>query len=130
MPAIDEKLGFDKIAKNYYFPGWHQVYTAEHLLVNKDVWTKLDKANKAAIETACTAGVMRGLSKGEFVQVAAMKNFAAKGVTARVLPEKMLRELEKVTNEVLAEESAKDPAFKKVLDSQRAFEQSYKVWKD
>jgi TRAP-type mannitol/chloroaromatic compound transport system substrate-binding protein len=59
-----------------------------------------------------------------------MKNFAAKGVTARVLPEKMLRELEKVTNEVLAEESARDPAFKKVLDSQRAFENSYKAWKD
>lgn len=130
MPAIDEKLGFDKIAKNYYFPGWHQVYTAEHLLVNSDVWKKLDKANKTAIETACTAGVMRGLSKGEFVQVAAMKNFAAKGVAARVLPEKMLRELEKVTNDVLAEESAKDPAFKKVLDSQRAFEKSYKAWKD
>jgi TRAP-type mannitol/chloroaromatic compound transport system substrate-binding protein len=130
MPAIDEKLGFDKLVKNYYFPGWHQVYTAEHLLVNKELWTKLDKADKAAIDTSCTAGVMRGLSKGEYVQVAAMKNFAARGVQARVLPEKVLRELERVTEEVLKEESAKDASFRKVLESQRAFATSYKQWKD
>ncbi|HEU0204275.1 MAG TPA: TRAP transporter substrate-binding protein [Burkholderiaceae bacterium] len=130
MPAIDEKLGFDKLVKNYYFPGWHQVYTAEHLLVNKELWAKLDKGSKAAIETACTAGVLRGLSKGEFVQVGAMKNFAGKGVQARAFPEKILRELERVTNEVLAEESAKDAHFKKVLESQRAFEKSYRAWKD
>jgi len=59
MPAIDEKLGFDKIAKNYYFPGWHQIQTAQYLLVNLDLWKKLDKASKATIDTACTAGVSR-----------------------------------------------------------------------
>ncbi len=130
MPAIDEKLGFDKIAKNYYFPGWHQIHTAQYLLVNLDLWKKLDIGSKAAIDTACTAGVMRSLSKGEYLQPQAMKNFAAKGVTARVLPEKLLKALEKVTDEVLLEEAAKDPGFKKVLESQRAFEANYKIWKD
>ena len=65
MPAIDEKLGFDKVAKNYYFPGWHQVFTAEHLLVNLELWNKTSKEVKAAIDTACTAGVMRGLSRAD-----------------------------------------------------------------
>ncbi|MBI2312416.1 MAG: TRAP transporter substrate-binding protein [Betaproteobacteria bacterium] len=130
MPAIDEKLGFDKLVKNYYFPGWHQTYTSMHLMVNLPLWDKLDKANKAAVDTACTAGTLRALSKGEFAQIAAMKNFAAKGVKAQVVPEKVLREMEKLTEEVLKEEASKDPAFKKVYEHQRAFEKAYKPWKD
>jgi len=130
MPAIDEKLGFYKVAKNYYFPGWHQTFTSLHLMVNKGLWDKLDKANKAAVDLACAAATMRSMSKGEHAQIAAMKSFAEKGVKAQVLPEKLLRELEKVTGEVLAEESQKNAAFKKIYDSQRSFAASYKPWKD
>jgi TRAP-type mannitol/chloroaromatic compound transport system substrate-binding protein len=129
MPAIDEKLGFDKVAKNYYVPGWHQVYTAEHLLVNLDLWNKASKQTKAAIDTACTAGVMRGLAKGEFAQIAALKNFKAKGVQQRQFPEPVLRELQKVTEQVMQEESAANADFKRVYDSQRAFSAAYKDWK-
>jgi TRAP-type mannitol/chloroaromatic compound transport system substrate-binding protein len=129
MPAIDEKLGFDKVAKNYYFPGWHQIYTAEHLLVNLELWNKTSKEAKAAIDTACTAGVMRGMSKGEFAQIAALKNFKTKGVTQRQLPEALLRELKKVTDEVMAEESAANPDFKRVYDSQKKFTADYRDWK-
>jgi TRAP-type mannitol/chloroaromatic compound transport system substrate-binding protein len=129
MPAIDEKLGFDKVAKNYYFPGWHQVYTAEHLLVNLDLWNKASKQTKAAIDTACTAGVMRGLAKGEFAQIAALKNFKTKGVQQRQFPEPVLRELQKVTEQVMQEESAANADFKRVYESQRAFSAAYKDWK-
>ncbi|MGD8757042.1 MAG: TRAP transporter substrate-binding protein, partial [Desulfobacterales bacterium] len=38
MPAIDTKLGFYKIAKYNYFPGWHQQATLFELLINKKVW--------------------------------------------------------------------------------------------
>lgn len=130
MPAIDEKLGFYKIVKNYYFPGWHQTFTALHLMVNKGLWDGLGKAGKASLDTACAAATMSSLSKGEHAQIASMKFFADNGVQARVLPEKLLRELDKVTQEVMAEESSRDPLFKKVYDSQRAFEKSYKPWKD
>ena len=42
----------------------------------------------------------------------------------------MLTEATRYADEVMAEESAKDPMFKKVYDSQRAFQKSYKLWKD
>jgi TRAP-type mannitol/chloroaromatic compound transport system substrate-binding protein len=129
MPAIDEKLGFDKVVKNYYFPGWHQVYTAEHLLVNLDLWKKASKQTKAAIDTACTAGVMRGLSKGEFAQIASLKNLKAKGVMQRDLPEPVLKELMKITEDVMKEESAANADFKRVYESQRTFLKDYRDWK-
>lgn len=130
MPAIDEKIGFQKLIKNYYFPGWHQPSTAMHLMVNKGVWDALDKTNKAMIHTACTAATLRGLTRGEYAQLASLKTITSSGVQLRSLNEKTLRDLEKATNEVLAEEAAKDAPFKKVYESQRAFEKNYKQWKD
>ena len=40
QPAIDQRLGFHKIMKYNYFPGWHQQATVFELLVNKDAWGK------------------------------------------------------------------------------------------
>lgn len=130
MPAIDEKIGFQKLVKNYYFPAWHQPFTAMHLLVNKELWDKTGKANKAAIENACMAATLKSLSRGEAAQPPALKNLQAQGVKLQSLPEKVLRELEKLTEQVMQEKAAKDPDFKKVYEHQRAFEKSYKVWKD
>jgi TRAP-type mannitol/chloroaromatic compound transport system substrate-binding protein len=129
LPEVDEKLGFYQVVKNNYFPGWHQPFTAEHLLVNKEVWDGLEDSSKALINLACEAGVTNALSKSEHNQGAVMAGFPAKGVTARKLPEPILRELDKVTQEVLAEEAAKDPMFKKIWDSQTAFAKEYNVWK-
>jgi TRAP-type mannitol/chloroaromatic compound transport system substrate-binding protein len=72
---------------------------------------------------------MRGLSKGEFAQIAALKNLKAKGVQQRSLPEPVLKELMKVTDEVMADESKANADFKKVYESQRAFLKDYRDWK-
>ena len=129
MPAIDEKLGFDKIAKNYYFPGWHQTFTSFHLVVNKELWTKLGAQTKALVEMACTAGVMRNLAKGEAIQAPVLKAFKDRGVAVHSLSQELLKQLEKATSEVLEEEAGKDANFKKVYESQKAFVASYKLWK-
>ena len=129
MPAIDQRLGFDKVVKFNYFPGWHQTYTAFHLVVNKTTWDGLREPTRAMIEMACTAGVARNFSHGEAIQGEIIAGFPAKGVNAKTLPMPLLRELQKITGEVMAEESAKDPLFKKVYESQKAFSQKYVHWK-
>lgn len=129
MPAIDEKLGFYKIAKFNYFPGWHQPFTAFHLVVNKDTWNKVGKGTQASIETACTAGVLRSLSKGEAIQGRALELYKANGVKTVSLPEPVLREIQKTANKVLEAESAANPLFKEVYDSQRKFTAEYHSWK-
>lgn len=130
MPAIDQKLGFDKVVKINYFPGWHQTYTSFHLVVNKEIWDDLENSTKALIDMACTAGVTRNLAKGEAIQGAVIAGFPDKGVTAKSLPENLLRELQKVAHEVLEEEASKDAAFKKIYESQEAFSKAYKNWKE
>ena len=128
MPAIDEVLGFHKITKFNLFPGWHQVSTSTHLMVNLDLWKKMGAADQALFEMACTAAAMRAITTGEFLQGKQIASFPSKGVTAARLPDSVLRELQKVSAKVMAEQSAKDADFKKDWNSQLAFMKEYDVW--
>lgn len=128
IPTADQQYGFYKVAKYNYFPGWHQPFTAQFLYVNKGAWDKAGPASQAMIETACIAGVNMSLSKSEAKQAAALKYFKEQGVTTTTLSPEILAGLKKATDQVLDEEAAKDAMFKKVLDAQRAFNESYQTW--
>ena len=129
LPNVDQSLGFDRIAKLNYYPGWHQTYTASHLVVNATVWDALGDQRRALVDTACTAGVIRNLAKGEALQGPVLNQFPDKGVTAIRLPIELLRELEATTQEVLAEEAANDTDFAEIYAAQQAFRADYAEWK-
>lgn len=129
MPAIDSMMGFDKIAKNNYFPGWHQTFTASHLVVNKDVWDSLEASTQSTINMACTAGTFRALTRGESLQGDVMAGFEEKGVTARSLSPELLKSLNTLSTEVMTEIAESDPDFKRIYASQQAFMENYKLWK-
>lgn len=129
MPAVDQMLGFDRVASYNYFPGWHQTFTAAHLVVNSSVWQSLSDADRALIETTCTAGVLRNLAHGEAIQGAVMQGFPEKGVTPVKFPDEILRELQVVTNEVLQEEADRDEMFARIWQSQQRFQENYQHWK-
>lgn len=129
LPVVDQSLGFNRVAKFNYYPGWHQPATTSHLAVNMQVWEGLSKADQSLIEMACTAGVIRNLANSEASQGEIIANFPSIGVSAESLPLPILRELNTVSNEVLAEEAAKDADFAEVLESQREFRSNYKHWK-
>lgn len=129
LPNVDEALGFDRIAKLNYYPGWHQTYTAAHLVVHAEDWRRLSDAERAIIDTACTAGVTRNLAHGEARQGSILAGFPAKGVTAVRLPLPILRELERVAAGVMAEEADNDEDFRLIHQSQLAFRKQYALWK-
>ncbi len=129
LPNVDQALGFDRVAKLNYYPGWHQTYTAAHLVVNADVWRALTAMERAVIDTACTAGVTRNLAKSEAKQGPILAGFPAKGVTAIRLPDSILRELKSVSDEVMAGEAARDQDFRRIHESQLAFRGQYALWK-
>jgi len=130
MPAIDEILGFHKIAKYNLFPGWHQVSTSTHFLINLDNWKKLSDADRGLFEMACTTATMRAITTGEALQGKQIKSFPSKGVTAAKLPDSVIQELKRVSAKVMDQEAAKDADFKRVWESQQAFHADYQVWKE
>ncbi len=130
LPTVDDQLGFDKIVKNYYLPGWHQPSTNQYLYVNTAAWAKLKPQTQAQIETTCTAGVIMSLAKAEALQGDMLAKFEKEGVQLRQFGKPMLDAFAKASKEVLAEESAKDPMFKKVYDSMSAFQNKNRKWHD
>jgi TRAP-type mannitol/chloroaromatic compound transport system substrate-binding protein len=130
LPAMDQPLKLYEVAKYYYFPGWHQQATFFDLDINLGTWNALDDRYKAAIELACGDIVREMIAKGESAQGKAIREMQAEGVLVRRWPASMLVEFERAWNEVVAEESAKNPNFKRVNDSYAAFRKSYATWKN
>ncbi|MDA1077238.1 MAG: TRAP transporter substrate-binding protein [Proteobacteria bacterium] len=129
LPIVDQALGFNRVAKFNYYPGWHQPATSSHMVVNLERWTNLSASDKALLEVSCTAGVLRNLANSEASQGAIIKGFPAIGVSAETLPVDVLRELQVVSERVLDEEAAKDADFANILKAQRAFRDEYSHWK-
>jgi TRAP-type mannitol/chloroaromatic compound transport system substrate-binding protein len=127
-PAIDQKLGFFKVAKYNYFPGWHQPATNLELVINKDTWNKMSPRQKAVIELAVRAVTTFTLARSSAVQGAAILENAKNGVTNAVFSKELLDLFRKTWNEVIAEETAKDPMLKKIWDDYKSYEASYNPW--
>ena len=128
LPTVDEQLGFYKVAKFYYLPGWHQPSTNQFLYVNLDQWSKLKPLTKALIETTCTAAVTMSIAKAEALQGDVLAKFEKEGVKAVKFDNAMLGAMKKAADEVMAEEAAKDAPFKKFYESQKAFQTKNQKW--
>lgn len=128
MPAIDKLLGFYKILKFNYYPGWHQPATAFEVLINKDYWARMSVALQGLMELGCKAAMLDGLALGEAIQFPEMKANQDKGVENRYWSDEMLGQFRAKWDEVVVEESAKDPDFKRIYDNLSAFREDYKVW--
>ncbi|MFK7956529.1 MAG: TRAP transporter substrate-binding protein [Lysobacterales bacterium] len=129
QPVIDELLGFSRVAKYNYFPGWHQPFSTGHLQINLEVWNTLRDTTQATIRVACRASVARSLAEAEALQGPVVKNFEAEGVVTSSLPLPLLETLRATATQVLDEEAAKDPYFAEILASQRGFSATYRRWK-
>jgi len=130
MPIIDKNLGFYKIVKYNYYPGWHQQATFCELLINKDVWNKkLTAAQRALVELGVRASLVQSLAKGEGSQGPVIKaNATKRGVHNMYWSQEMLDTFHKAWNEVRKEQCAKNAFFKKVWDDLAAFRADYAYW--
>ena len=130
MPAIDRLLGFDRLVRYYYFPGWHRPATLFVLMVNRSRWEALSTAQRAQIEVVCGDNIRHGLAEGEAIQFAALKELTAKGVHIRRWPNPILQALRRAWREVAAERAAADADFRKVWQSIQTFREEYAIWRE
>jgi len=130
VPAVDQRLGFNRIAKHYYFPGWHQQSTFFELMINLEKWNALSAMQQAQINTTCGDNMRFGIAEGEALQAEAINLLKESGTIFQVWPEEFLTAFEIAWHEVAKEESDKDPNFKRSWQSLQKFRQSYKTWKE
>jgi TRAP-type mannitol/chloroaromatic compound transport system substrate-binding protein len=127
-PYDDEKLGFNKVAKYYYYPGWWEGGPELDLFVNTKAWAELPKDYQSILEAACFEANMNMLAKYDAVNPPALKRLVAAGVQLRPFSKDILNACYAAANEVYAETSAKNPKFKKVFDAWKTFRDDEILW--
>ena len=99
--------------------------------MNKAAWEALPDQYKAMIELGAGESIHYTYAETEAMNPKAMNEMLEKyGVTNRRWTDQELAAFEKAWLEVLEEQSAKDPVFKKVADSYLAWRKEYKTWGD
>jgi len=131
MPTMDIKQGFHQVAKFNYFPGWHQMTSVTELLLNKKTYDPLPKSYKKMIEVAAGNQIHYTYAESEAMQFDALAEMRDKHkVQIRRWKDSEIAAFEKAWLEVIQEESAKDPLFKKIADDYLAFRKNYAIWGD
>jgi len=116
-PYDDEKLGFQKVAKYYYYPGWWEGGPALHLQVNKKAWDGLPKDYQAMLTAAAYEANAWMMAKYDAQNAPALRRLIAGGALLRVYPKDVMDAAYAAANNLYAETSAKNAQFKKVFDS-------------
>jgi len=127
-PYDDEKLGFYKVAKYYYYPGWWEGGPELDLLVNIKSWEALPKEYQAILEAACAEANISMLAKYDTLNPAALKRLIANGVQLRPFSNEIMAACYKAANEVAAEISAKNANFKKIYEAMVKFRNEQVQW--
>jgi TRAP-type mannitol/chloroaromatic compound transport system substrate-binding protein len=116
-PYDDEKLGFVRVARNYYYPGWWEGCGQGHNLVNLAKWNELPKTYQSAIITASGEAWAWVLGKYDHGNPTALIRLVASGAVLRPFPQDIMEACFKAANETYAELSKSNPMFKKLYDS-------------
>ncbi|HEY2863833.1 MAG TPA: TRAP transporter substrate-binding protein [Casimicrobiaceae bacterium] len=127
-PYDDEKLGFYKVAKNYYYPGWWEGSTEVDSYVNLKAWEALPKDYQAIFEAACYEANMDMTAKYDSLNPAALKRLIGNGVKLQPFSNEILAACYKATTETYDEIAAKNAKFKKIYEPWKAFRAEQVSW--
>jgi len=127
-PYDDEKLGFQKVAPFYYYPGFWEGGPTLHNLVNVAKWEELPAGYKSLIKTASSLANETMQARYDAYNPAALRRLVAGGTKLQPFSTAILDAASKASNEVYAETSAGNPSFKKIYDHMVAFRNDQYLW--
>ncbi len=127
-PYDDQKLGLNKVAPIYHFPGWWEGGPQLDLYVNTKAYAGLSAEYKAIIECAAAFAHTEMQAKYDARNPAALKSLVAGGARLVPFPNPVLSEAFKAAMSLYSEVSASNPAFKKIYDDYAAFRREANLW--
>ena len=127
-PYDDEKLGFQKVAKYYYYPGWWEGGPALHNLINLPKWESLPAGYKSILKSASSLANETMQARYDAYNPPALKRLVASGTQLRPFTASIMDASLKAANEVYAETSATNANFKKLYEAMSAFRNDQYTW--
>ncbi len=127
-PYDDQKLGFNKVAKFYYYPGWWEGGPQLSVLVNKKAWDSLPKEYQAIVQIAAADAHVEMMADYDGKNPTALKQLIAGGAQLRPFPKEVMDACYKAALQLYEETSAANPTFKKIYDDYRKFMNDSNLW--
>ena len=130
-PYYDMQIGLHQTARYYYYPGWHEPGTMLDFGFNKKAYEALPSDLRRTLDHAAAAVQAYGHAEHHAKNAMALERLKAqfKGkVEVLQLPAPVLRDLNKLSAEVIKDESEKTPAARKVHASYTKFQALVGPW--
>lgn len=116
-PYDDSKLGFQKVAPYYYYPGFWEGGPTVSFFFNQAKFEELPEYYKSLLRTCCQATDQNMLAKYDIKNPTALKELQATGAKLRSFTDDVMLAAFEASNEVYAEISAENEAFKKQYEA-------------
>ena len=127
-PYDDQKLGFNKVAPFYYYPGWWEGGPEVDFFINQKAFDGLSAENKAIIDAASALAATDMLAKYDALNPIALKQLVAAKTKVVPFPQSVLEASFNASMEVFAENDAKSPEWKKIYADMRNFQRDQVLW--
>jgi len=127
-PYDDQKLGFNKVAPYYYYPGWWEGGPEVDFFINNKALDALSAENKAIIEAASAYAHVDMQAKYDALNPTALKQLVGAKTKVVSFPKEVLQASFDASMAIYAELEAKNPDWKKIYSDYRAFQKDQILW--
>jgi TRAP-type mannitol/chloroaromatic compound transport system substrate-binding protein len=127
-PYDDLKLGFNKVAPFYYYPGWWEGGPQLDFFINQKAWDGLSAENKAIVEAATAEAHVVMQARYDARNPAALKQLVGAGTKLRPFPADMMAAAFKESMALYDELNTKNPAWKKIYTDYAKFRSEQNLW--
>ncbi|WP_077034108.1 TRAP transporter substrate-binding protein [Pelomonas sp. KK5] len=127
-PYDDLKLGFNKVAQNYYYPAWWEGGPQVDFFVNTKAYDGLSAEYKAIVEAATAHAHIELQAKYDARNPAALKQLVGSGTKMFRFPKDVMDASFKESMAYYAELSGSNPAWKKVYEDFSTFRRDANLW--
>jgi TRAP-type mannitol/chloroaromatic compound transport system substrate-binding protein len=127
-PYDDEKLGFHRVARYYYYPGWWEPGPSLSFYISIGEWQRLPVFYQEVLRAAAAEASRSMMTRYDARNGPALDRLIEYGTELRRFPDEILRAAQAVSRDLLEGRAARDGAFRRVYESWTAFREVAFRW--
>ncbi len=127
-PYDDEKLGFQNVANNYYYPGWWEPGPTLSFYVNRDAFAELPSTYQEILRGVTIEAGEIMTARYDNVNPPALDRLIAGGVQLRPFSQDIMEAAYTASFELYEEQAAADPTYRRIYDAWNAYRKVSDRW--
>ncbi|MBY0335256.1 MAG: TRAP transporter substrate-binding protein DctP [Acetobacteraceae bacterium] len=127
-PHDDERLGFFRVARFYYAPGWFEPAARLHMMANRRAFDALPQQYKDALAIACAEADSEMVSRYDHLNPIALRRLVAGGAQLRFYSREILQTAWRANEALMAELAGQNPRFRRIWESYNPYRRELFQW--